>query len=412
MRFCRKRLCRKIDKSDGRRFAGLASFYPKVIALNHPVLIVGGGLAGLTAARLLHRAGIDFLLLEARDRLGGRILSADATGEASPDGFDLGPSWFWPGMQPGLATLVKDLGLPFFPQNSDGDVVFHRMSREAPQRYRGMGQEPQSMRLVGGTGAIISALAASLPAQSIQLGARVTHVSLGAQEVGVQFVDAGGSAHTKHASHVLFALPPRLLEARVLFSPALDALTIERWRRTPTWMAPHAKFFALYDHAFWRDAGLSGTAQSMVGPLVEIHDATTASGQAALFGFVGVPAGERAAVRRDAIIAASVEQLAQLFGPQAATPRATLFKDWAADPLTATADDKQAGGHQSPDRRPWVNGKWRNYISLAGSETSLSEPGYLAGAVEAAERAVGEIISRLNGFEGRTFAAQSEESRT
>ncbi|WP_018236279.1 FAD-dependent oxidoreductase [Ensifer sp. BR816] len=381
-------------------------------SVSQTILIVGGGLAGLTAARLLHQAGIGFQLLEARDRLGGRILSVDATGEASDDGFDLGPSWFWPGMQPALGNLVNDLGLTYFEQNSDGDVVFQRMSRESPQRYRGMRQEPQSMRLAGGTGAIISALAAGLPAQSIQLGARVTHVSLEGQDVVVQYVDASGSAHKQRASHVLFALPPRLLEAKVLFSPALDVVTSERWRRTPTWMAPHAKFFALYDRAFWRDAGLSGTAQSMVGPLVEIHDATTASGQAALFGFVGVPAGERAAVGRDAIVAASVRQLAQLFGPQAASPRATLFKDWTDDPLTATADDSQSGGHPSPDRRPWVNGKWRDYISLVGSETSLSEPGYLAGAVEAATRTVTELMSRLNGSERHRFSAPSLDSQT
>ena len=76
------------------------------------VLIVGGGLAGLTAARLLHRSGIDFRLLEARDRLGGRILSAGADGNPSADGFDLGPSWFWPAAQPAMAALVADLGLP------------------------------------------------------------------------------------------------------------------------------------------------------------------------------------------------------------------------------------------------------------------------------------------------------------
>ena len=124
-------------------------------------------------------------------------------------------------------------------------------------------------------------------------------------------------------------------------------------------MAPHAKFFAIYQRPFWRAAGLSGTAQSMAGPLVEIHDATTASGDAALFGFVGVPADQRAAFGRDAIIAASVRQLAQLFGPQAGAPRATLLKDWAADPLTATADDKQAGDHPVPTGQPWVGGEWR-----------------------------------------------------
>ena len=75
------------------------------------VAIVGGGLAGLHAARLLHRAGVDFVLLEARDRFGGRILSVDESGQPSEDGFDLGPSWFWPRMQPAIAALVAELGL-------------------------------------------------------------------------------------------------------------------------------------------------------------------------------------------------------------------------------------------------------------------------------------------------------------
>lgn len=83
------------------------------IAMKSPVLIVGGGLAGLTAARHLHQFGIAFLLLEARDRLGGLILSADATGQVSDDGFDLGPSWFWPGMQSAMSYLVDELALLF-----------------------------------------------------------------------------------------------------------------------------------------------------------------------------------------------------------------------------------------------------------------------------------------------------------
>jgi monoamine oxidase len=256
-----------------------------------------------------------------------------------------------------LHALVKELGLTAFPQNSEGDTVVHRTWREEPRRYRSSPQQaPRSMRLAGGSGALISALAADLPADSIRLGARVTRVSREADGVEVRFTTAGGSEGTVRASHVLLALPPRLLEATVTFSPALDAATAERWRATPTWMAPHAKVFALYDEPFWRESGLSGTAQSMAGPLVEIHDATTASGRAALFGFLGVPAERRAAVGEGTLAAAAAQQLALLFGPRAASPTATLIKDWAADPLTATHADRFAGG---PRRRPGGRGSAR-----------------------------------------------------
>jgi monoamine oxidase len=160
-------------------------------------------------------------------------------------------------------------------------------------------------------------------------------------------------------------------------------------------MAPHAKFVALYDRAFWREAGLSGTAQSMVGPLAEVHDATTASGQAALSGFVGIPAAERQAMGQDAIGDAAIRQLVTLFGPAAGAPRATLYKDWAADELTATDLDWTDGSHPIADTRDWVDEAWRGWLTLAGSETSPSEPGYLAGAMHAAGCAASEVTQLL-----------------
>lgn len=359
-----------------------------------PVLIVGGGLAGLVAAHRLHQAGIGFVLLEARARLGGRILTTEAGQAVAGEGFDLGPSWFWPDIQPAMGALVARLGLPAFPQHGDGDMLFERVRGEPPRRLQGMRQEPPSMRIAGGNGALVAALAAGLPASCIRLGARVTRVRLGGSEVEVGFVDGQGGAQSLAASDVLLALPPRLLAATVEFSPALDAATARSWRDTPTWMAPHAKFLALYERPFWREAGLSGSAQSSLGPLVEIHDATTASGRAALFGFVGVPAPQRAQYGEAAIVEAAVRQLARLFGPEAGAPRATLFKDWAADPLTATADDAEAGEHPVSGGLAPVPREWQQRLWLAGSEAVRRDAGYLAGAVEAAEYALAALIGR------------------
>ena len=97
---------------------------------------------------------------------------------------------------------------------------------------------------------------------------------------------------------------------------------------------------------------------------------------------------------------ACLAQFARIFGPDARTPTATLYKDWATDPLTATPDDPTSTGH--PASGPaWVRDPWRARLVLAGSETSPAEAGYLAGAAEASGLAADEVLRRLNLRTGR-----------
>ena len=347
--------------------------------MHSTVAILGGGLAGLNAARQLHKAGVDVQLYEARDRLGGRILT--------DRGLDLGPSWIWPQIQPDIAALIAELGLLSFPQHSAGDMIFEHRSQEGPRRYPSPAGGATSYRLSGGSSALITALAAQVPADRVHLGQTAQSMVLTPSGVRIVF-DEGAVT----ATHVIATLPPRVL-AQLAFAPALPAETLGLWRATPTWMAPHAKFFAIYDRPFWREAGLSGMAQSLIGPMPEIHDACTVDGTAALFGFVGLGAGDRANLGEMAVKLACLSQLTRLFGTIAASPTRVLFKDWAADPHTATASDVSAPGHPHP-HDGWVNGAWAARLTLAGTETAPREPGYLSGAV-AASTSVVESLQRL-----------------
>ncbi|WP_028204540.1 flavin monoamine oxidase family protein [Paraburkholderia nodosa] len=371
------------------------------------IAIVGGGLSGLYAAYLLQQQGIgDYVLFEAREAPGGRILSASGQNTAANgsidglDRIDLGPTWFWPEIQPELDSVIRDLGIARFEQHQIGDMLVERSRDEAAVRVHGYTNEPVSMRLVGGTAALTDALAAELDEDSIITGEAVRGLRLGAHNVEVHSEDSAGLARTTCVDHVLLALPPRLAEATVRFEPPLPPAIAQLWGQTPTWMAPHAKYVATYTAPFWREMGLSGEARSARGPLGEIHDASMNGGSAALFGFFGVPANVRRNVPEAVLRAHCRSQLARLFGPLAATPEAEFIKDWARDPYTATGDDFDSSSPHlgvAPVNTP--PGPWQECVTGIASEWSRQFPGYVAGAIEAARFGVEALAARYR----RTF---------
>ncbi|MDX6381747.1 MAG: monoamine oxidase, partial [Rubrobacteraceae bacterium] len=85
--------------------------------LETEVCIVGAGYAGLTAALRLKQAGRDALVLEARDRIGGRVYT-----EHLPDGtwLDFGGTWFGPGQDRAYA-LAEEMGVGTYPTWNEGD---------------------------------------------------------------------------------------------------------------------------------------------------------------------------------------------------------------------------------------------------------------------------------------------------
>jgi monoamine oxidase len=129
--------------------------------------------------------------------------------------------------------------------------------------------------------------------------------------------------------------------------------------------------------------------------MVEMHDATTRSGSAALFGFLGMNPDQRQAMGEQALTEACIDQFERIFGSEAGTPTSTLFKDWAADSLTCTTADLASSGHPAP-ALSWAHGLWAERLILAGSEVSPNEAGYLAGAVEASNLAAEELRGRLD----------------
>ena len=80
------------------------------------VVVVGAGLAGLAAARRLVAQGVSVVVLEARERVGGRVENHDIG-----DGrvVEVGGQWIGP-TQDRLAALARDLGVETFPTHAQG----------------------------------------------------------------------------------------------------------------------------------------------------------------------------------------------------------------------------------------------------------------------------------------------------
>lgn len=337
-------------------------------------LVLGAGLAGLTAALRLSQSGVVVTVLEARMRVGGRALSV-AQGAGA---IDLGPAWIWPALQPRIMSLLAEMDLETLQQFEDGTFI-HEMSAQTarghfPRRYQ------DAARVRGGMSALARSLAGALPEGAIKFGQVVSHLDV---THGAQVTTVDGTSWT--GDIIVCAVPGPIVAAWDVAPawPSDIAAALTRW---PTWMAAHAKVVALYDRPFWREKGLSGGAVSQIGPMVEIADQSDPqSGVFGLFGFVGVPVERRH--DPDAIKEQAVAQLVRLFGAEAGRPTGLHLQDWAREPFTATLSDHSPAPGHPPYGAPGLSRTVADRLVFAGAEVSSRHGGLIEGAILTAERA-------------------------
>lgn len=348
------------------------------------MIIVGAGVSGLDAAHLLTQRGHHVTVLEARDRIGGRLHS-------TPDGLDLGASWFWPGEQR-VAALVEGLSIAVHDQHLDGDAMYDDAAH--PVRLDGNPIDVASFRFVDGADSLTDALAdrvRSAAHSDVRLDSHVQTIDVDDDgvEIGVQ-IGVGDPADREmlRADHVIVALPPALAVATIRFGPGLAPELLAVAERTPVWMGAITKVVARYDTPFWRATGLSGSAVSHRGPMREIHDLSGVGGQpAALFGFAGTDAASGPITEGDVL-----DQLVRLFGAAAGSPTELVLADWRTERFTSPdaverITDYSTFGHRT-FQQPAMNGR----VHWASTETAPVAAGHIEGALAAAERAVAHIV--------------------
>ncbi|HYR96076.1 MAG TPA: flavin monoamine oxidase family protein [Candidatus Binatus sp.] len=97
----------------------------RAAARSADIIVVGAGLAGLTAARAIVKAGRSVMVLEARDRVGGRVLNHPL---ANGDYAELGGTFIGP-TQDHILALASEVGVGTFPTYNAGNNVFYGNGR-------------------------------------------------------------------------------------------------------------------------------------------------------------------------------------------------------------------------------------------------------------------------------------------
>ncbi len=342
------------------------------------VLVVGAGLSGLLAAYRLEQAGIPTTVLEGSDRLGGRIHTLEKAGQAP---VEMGATWMWRDNVK-LFGLLKEFDIPYFQQYNGSAAFFQPAPPDPIERIPIPPQEP-SFRIAGGTSRIIRVLANRLEKGTIRTGQAVKRIEIA--DTGVRIF----SKDTFEARRVIITAPPKLWAAEIEFSPSLPDSLLSIAQNTQTWMEESIKVALTYPAPFWKENGSVATLFSQTGPVVEFYDQTDAEEKRfALCGFMSPDMINGPAEKRKSRV---IEQLSNIYGPQAADFLHYRETVWREEPFTSNKKYLPLVPHQNNGHAAFQKAYFDDRLFFANTETSVVRSGYMEGAVLSAYRVVRQV---------------------
>ena len=347
------------------------------------IIIIGGGLSGLLTAYLLEKEGLSCQLLEARNRLGGRIHTFRSE-DAPP--IEMGATWLGK-KHHHLITLLHDLDIDISQQYMGTKGYYEPMSVTPPQLVDLPPNEEPSYRISGGTDRVIQVLANHLSQDQIHVEQAVTAISKREDTLEVET-----GAKLFKADYVISTLPPKLLIDHIDWSPSLPEELVDIASQTHSWMAESIKVALTFEEPFWRQPDSSGTIFSNVGPVSEMYDHSHNS-RYALKGFMDNAYHSVSREERKELV---LKQLRRFYGPKVDSYQCYRELVWEKEAFTYSSYDQPIVPHQHNGHSIFQKSFWDEQLFIGGSETATEFPGYMDGAVESAQRTVQQLREALH----------------
>ncbi len=354
----------------------------KIVKTN--IIIIGAGLTGLTLAYYLKKHQIDVKIVEARNRLGGRILTKRNPNLAN---IELGATWLG-NQHIKLLHLLDELQIQIFEQELGNTAIYEIYANEPFEIVNLPKSDDPSYRIKNGTHQIIDRLVGEIDTSQIYTGQVIGSI----KKIN-SFIEARSDTHIFKGSIIISTLPPLLFAKSIRVDPPLPNELIEIAKKTHTWMGDSIKAGLSFDQKLWIGKNRSGTIFSNVGPINEMYDHSNFEDTLfALKGFLNESCYTMTKKERLKLI---LNQLEKYYGTPVNDFLSYEEMVWKNEPFTSLGSLEHLLAHQNNGHAVYQKSYLDNSLFIAGTETSNSYGGYMEGAVNSAKFIYNQM-SKLN----------------